>query len=103
LLLPNAIDISSYPFRERSKLSPNIMWLRAFHAIYNPVLGVDVLAALAEIDADARLTMIGPDKGDGSLDQTRARALQLGVEGRLTIAGPIPKSAVPQRLAEHDV
>ncbi len=103
LLVPNAIDTSIYPFRERSRLSPNIVWLRAFHSIYNPVLAVDVLAALAEGEGDARLTMIGPDKGDGTAEQTRARAVQLGVEGRLTIAGPVAKLAVPQRLAEHDV
>lgn len=103
LLVPNAIDASTYPFRERSTLSPNIVWLRAFHSIYNPVMGIDVLAALAESDVDARLTMIGPDKGDGTLDRTRARAMQLGVEGRLTIAGSVPKSAVPQSLAKHDI
>lgn len=103
LLLPNAIDISIYPFRERSNLHPRVAWLRAFHSIYNPVLAVDVLASLAEGASDVHLTMIGPDKGDGSLDRTRARAVQLGVEGRLNITGPIPKSAVPERLAEHDV
>lgn len=103
VLLPNAIDISTYPFRERRTLRPKLVWLRAFHSIYNPVLAVDVLAALAETNAGVELAMIGPDKADGSLDRTRARATQLGVEGRLNITGPVPKSEVPERLAEHDV
>ena len=65
-LLPNGLDLSACSFMVRSKPRPQLVWLRAFHAIYNPVLAVRVLSRLKAIFPDVHLTMIGPDKGDGS-------------------------------------
>ena len=38
-LLPNSLDVSRYPFRVREQVRPQLVWLRAFHQIYNPDLG----------------------------------------------------------------
>jgi glycosyltransferase involved in cell wall biosynthesis len=100
--MPNGLDLSAYP-RRVSAASPRLIWLRAFHRVYNPELAVRVLARLADRFPAARLTMIGPDKGDGALQHTERAARELGVFDRLDVRGQIPKSAVPDALAKADV
>jgi glycosyltransferase involved in cell wall biosynthesis len=81
----------------------HLIWLRAFHAIYNPVLAVEVLARIRTEYPEVRLTMIGPDKRDGSLQQAKAAAHRLGVAPAVSFRGPIPKSDVPWHLAQAGI
>jgi len=94
-LLPNAIELSSYPFRARRRVRPTLVWLRAFHEIYNPMLAVDVLRQLQE----AKLTMIGPDKGDGTRQRVEAAAHGRQIE----LAGKVAKAEVPHWLNRGDI
>jgi glycosyltransferase involved in cell wall biosynthesis len=103
LLIPNAIDTRSYRFHSRKNAAPKLVWLRAFHELYNPVLAVRVMARLVQEFPDAHLTMIGPDKGDGSLQRTRQEAERLGITGNVTIKGSVPKQKVPESLAQADI
>lgn len=102
-LLPNPIDLARYPFRQRDRLQPRLIWLRALQQMYHPVMAVQVLARLLPRFPEMTLTMVGADKGDGSLAQTRAEARRLGVDGRIQWAGSVPKSTVPGLLAQHDI
>jgi glycosyltransferase involved in cell wall biosynthesis len=103
LLVPNALPLAAFAYRERSVARPRLVWVRAFHATYNPALAPRVLAALSGDLPDATLTMIGRDKGDGSLEATRAAAAELGVLGRVRMVGPVANEEVPKHLDEHDV
>ncbi|HET9794570.1 MAG TPA: glycosyltransferase family 4 protein [Thermoanaerobaculia bacterium] len=102
-VIPNPLAISRYPFRLRAGPRPRIVWLRAFHRIYRPELAPAVLAEVLSKHPDATLTMIGPDKGDGSLAQTRAAAAAAGVADRVTILGAVPKKDVPGVLAGGEI
>jgi len=102
-LLPNAIDLAAYPFRVRTNPAPHLVWLRAFHAIYNPNLAVRLLPELVGRYPDARLTMVGPDKGEGSLQSFERTVRALGQEGRVEIAGSVPKAEVPMWLNRGDI
>jgi glycosyltransferase involved in cell wall biosynthesis len=102
-LLPNALDLNAYPFRLRAAPRPRLVWLRAFHEIYNPTLAPEVVRLLAEAHPEVRLTMVGPDKGDGSLQRTRARAEALGVAERIAFPGAVPKAEVPRWMGEGDI
>jgi len=102
-LIPNALELERYAFRERSVAAPRIVWLRSFHAIYNPTLAPRALALIAATHPEARLLMIGTDTGDGSFQATRAAAESLGVADRVEFPGGIPKTEVPTRLQEGDV
>lgn len=102
-LIPNALDLVDYEFRERNRPAPHLVWLRSFHDIYNPMLAPVVLARLVVVHPAARLTMIGADSGDGSFQATRAAAERLGVADRVSFPGGIPKSEVPRFLHEGDV
>jgi glycosyltransferase involved in cell wall biosynthesis len=102
-LLPNPLDISRYAFRPRTSARPKLVWLRAFHSIYNPALAPQVVARLAADFADVQLSMVGPDKQDGSLEQTRQMAETLGVTERISFTGPVPKLEVPKAIAAGDI
>lgn len=103
LLIPNPIDISCYSFVHRVSPNPHLVWLRAFHQIYNPSLAPRLLALLVKDFPDVRLTMIGPDKGDGSLDLTQNVAEELGVADRISYAGAVSKERVPEALQSGDI
>jgi glycosyltransferase involved in cell wall biosynthesis len=62
-VVPNVIQLDQYPFRERSRIAPRLIWMRSFHPIYNPEMAVEVLADLRKSYPQATLTMAGVDKG----------------------------------------
>lgn len=103
MLLPNAVDLSSYPFQHRSQSAPRLTWLRAFHTIYNPILAAKALSLLVNEFPNIRLTMFGPDKDDGSLKATQEWAENAGITASIHIAGSIPKTEVPSALASYDI
>jgi glycosyltransferase involved in cell wall biosynthesis len=103
LLIPNPIDLAAYAFRPRDRPGPRLIWMRAFHEIYNPTLAPRVLALLSKQFPEATLAMIGPDKGDGSLESVRRTAADLRVQDRLSLPGGITKSAVPEWLDKGDI
>lgn len=103
VLVRNAIDLQSYTFRYRPNPSPNLAWLRAFHAIYSPTSIVQVLTLLSKDFPNIELTMFGPDKGDGSLNSTISLAKESRISNQLHIPGPIPKSEIPYRLGAFDI
>jgi glycosyltransferase involved in cell wall biosynthesis len=103
LILPNAIDIPAYPFRPRETATPRLIWLRAFHRIYQPSTAVRSLALLAADFPDIRLSMAGPDKQDGSLAEARSLAVSLGVAGRIDFSGRLSKAEIPRFLNQGDI
>jgi glycosyltransferase involved in cell wall biosynthesis len=102
-LLPNPLDIGRYPFAPRQRPQPRLVWLRAFHRIYNPTLAPRVVALLAREFPNVHLTMVGPDKGDGSLQATQHLAVELGVAGRIAWLGGVLKADVPVWLSQGDI
>jgi glycosyltransferase involved in cell wall biosynthesis len=103
VLLPNALDLQRYPFRLRDRAQPKLVWLRAFHEIYNPSLAIGALRVLADRFPEIHLTMIGPDKGDGSLERARDHASTLGVVEKIAIVGGVPKAKVGEWLNQGDI
>lgn len=103
MVIPNAIDLSAYSFRERSIVHPRLVWLRAFHKVYNPLMAVEVLNLLKNDFPDIYLLMIGPDKHDGTLDAVRAAVKKYALEKNVVLHEAISKSRVPSFLAAHDI
>jgi glycosyltransferase involved in cell wall biosynthesis len=103
VLLPNPLDLSKYSFQHRKHPNPKLIWLRAFHEIYNPSLAVRVIANLVRDFPNVHLMMIGPDKGDRSFQATKKVAAKLGVLERLTWTGPVTKKEIPHLLQEGDI
>ena len=101
--IPSPFRINEYFFQHRKNVKADLLWLRAFHEIYNPQLAIKVVKKLVEMNVDVHLSMIGPDKGDGSLSRTKATAKRIGVIDRVDFVGPIPKTSVPDWLTKGDV
>jgi len=79
--IPNAFNLGNYDFKERVLEHINLLWVRSFSEIYNPLLAVKVLKHLIEKGYSATLCMVGPDS-DGSLKQVKqyCQLHQLDVE-----------------------
>lgn len=101
-VIPNALDLSRYPFRHRKAAKPRLIWLRAFHRIYAPETAIQTLTLLVKEFPEVQLTMVGPDK-DGSLARCRALAEELGVANHVAFVPGIPPKKVPEALSSADV
>ncbi len=62
IFIPNTIDITFYPFKERVVKEPKLLWVRSFSTIYNPEMAIEVLYELKKEYPNATLCMVGPDK-----------------------------------------
>jgi len=102
-VIPNLVDISSHNFIHRVSPIAQLVWIRAFHEIYNPWMAPEVISLLIKAFPDIQLTMVGPDKGDGSFDRTLAEANRLGVKERIEFPGFVPKVDVPEWLNKADI
>jgi glycosyltransferase involved in cell wall biosynthesis len=100
-VIPNTIDFDSYPFRARTQIAPRLLWMRAFHPIYDPLTAVAALAVLRKRHPLATLTMGGPDMG--LLDVTRAETERLGVADAVRFVGFLDEAAKRAAGAEHDI
>ncbi|CAG0992570.1 Phosphatidyl-myo-inositol mannosyltransferase [Anaerolineae bacterium] len=103
ILLPNPIELANYPYRYRGTLQPQLVWLRAFHTIYNPSLAIQVVGMLKGTFPEIHLTMVGPNKGDGSFEQCQAEVSKLGLTTQVTFSGGVKKSEVPNWLQKGDI
>jgi glycosyltransferase involved in cell wall biosynthesis len=102
-LIPNPIKIANYPYRRRSAARPNLVWLRAMHQTYNPILALEAIELLVAEFPSIHLTMAGPDKGDGTAAQVQQEIVQRKLSDHVTLLGPVAKSEVPAKLAEADI
>lgn len=102
-VVPNGIHLSAYRPRLRSSPRPRLVWLRSFAGIYNPAMAVRVVAELCAEWPDIELVMAGPDKGDGTMQQVRRVAAELGVEHTLKLPGLVAKEKIPELLDAADV
>lgn len=102
-LLPNPVSLEAYEYRLRARPLPRLVWLRAFHDMYNPTLAPEIVARLAKDFPDVKLMMVGRNKGDGSYERTRAAAATLGVGNRITFPGGVPNGEVPAWMNKGDI
>jgi len=100
--IPNNITINDYPFHQKVTIKPSLLWVRSFHAIYNPALAIKIVHALSVTYPDVNLTMVGPDK-DGSLDTCKALIDELKLQDKVTFTGLLPRAEWTKLAASHDI
>ncbi len=86
--IPNTLEMEDYPFLERKKVTPKLLWVRSFSEIYNPLLALEIVEILKKKGTDVSLCMVGPDK-DGSLQRCKKVAEEL--ELPVTFTGLLSK------------
>lgn len=102
LFIPNILDISGSKFKLREEIQPNLLWVRAFKHIYNPLLAVEVLKLLKQEYSEAKLCMIGPVKDD-SFDLVKEKVVEYGLEKDVEFTGVLSKGEWYQKSEEYDI
>lgn len=103
VVISNPVDVSLHSLRATSRELRRILWLRSFHETYNPMMALRTFGRVRKIFPDSSLTMVGPDKGDGSFDRCRAYAAASGLDAEVTFVMGIPKHDVPEIMSQHDI
>lgn len=88
-LIPNVISIAELPFSLRKETQLNLLWVRSFAALYNPMLAIQVVEVLLQQGYSPTLTMVGPEK-DGEL--ARCQAVVDAKKLPITFTGMLPKA-----------
>jgi glycosyltransferase involved in cell wall biosynthesis len=102
-IIPNPIELDKYVYRLRERPAPKLIWLRAFHAVYQPEMALRVASMLCGDYPVLELVMIGPDKGDGTLQRVEAMVREMGLERQVKIIGAVAKEDVPRWLDSADI
>ncbi len=98
--LPNPLYVDNYRFKTRKILRPELLWVRAFDKIYNPMLALQTLEILLKDHPEAGLKMVGPDK-DGSLSTCRKYAEERNLP--VTFTGKLKKQQWKALAADCDI
>ena len=101
-LIPNVIQIENYTYKERNKIGPKLLFVRAFAEIYNPKMAISVLDKVKKKYKDAKLCMIGPDR-DGSLKGVQQLTKELHLENSVEFTGVLSKTEWHKKSADFDI
>ena len=102
IMIPNCIDLESYSFFHRISCSPNLLWVRSFHKIYNPKMAILVLNELLKDFPNASLCMVGPDK-DGSLEECEKLSIELNIQKNILFTGLLKKNEWIEKSKKFDI
>ncbi len=100
--IPNILDISQYPYKERHPVRPRLLYVRAFAKHYNPGLAVEVLKKLKQKYPEAQLCMVGPDK-DGTLARVKQLTAHYGLSDSVLFTGVLPKPEWHKLSEDYDI
>lgn len=98
--IPNSIEIENYLFSQRTYITPNILWVRSFSEMYNPLMAVKVFKFIKDSGVDASLCMVGPDS-DGSFHDIKALAKDYHID--VTFTGKLTKHQWTQISENYNV
>jgi glycosyltransferase involved in cell wall biosynthesis len=100
-VIPNSIDLTTYAWRIRERARPRMLWMRAFHPLYNPALAVEVLARVLRKFPEATLTLAGQDRGE---EPSLRRLVETrGLSGYVRFAGFLDASGKAREADACDV
>ncbi|HRF35010.1 MAG TPA: glycosyltransferase [Cyclobacteriaceae bacterium] len=101
-IIPNALEIRHYQYKNRCGIEPNILWVRAFDLIYNPILALRALRLVLLKFPLARLTMVGPVK-DSSFQECVEYVKLHGLEDSVLFKGLLTREQWVQDSTEYDI
>ncbi len=100
--IPNILDIENYTFKKRERLSPKILWVRAFKHLYNPMMAIEVLLEVKKEFPNASLCMIGPEKDD-SYNLVKTRIENENLESSVQLTGVMKPKDWHKKSEEFDI
>lgn len=100
-VISNVIDLKGYPFKLRREIAPKLIWMRAFHSIYNPELAIKAFALVREEFSNATLVMAGVDKGlESSIKQM---VCDLGLQREVRFPGFLDSRRKVYEFTQADI
>ena len=101
-VIPNILKIANYKYQPRKIIRPKLLYVRAFHQIYNPTMAVRVLHLVQQKYPAATLCMIGPGK-DASFQETKDLAVKLGLAKSIQYTGVLSKDEWHKMSEGYDI
>jgi glycosyltransferase involved in cell wall biosynthesis len=101
-LIPNVIPLHQYPFKQRKRIAPKLLYVRAFAKIYNPTMAIEVLKELKNTYPKAILCMIGPDK-DGTLEDVKQLINKYHLNKSIEITGVLSQEEWHKKSQQYDI
>lgn len=99
--LPNPINLDWFPYNRNTVKPFSILWVRAFHEIYNPEFAIEVFNQIQQKYPDATLTMVGPDKGE--LNPCLKLIQKYNLTDKVCIPGKVNNHELAQYYHTHAV
>jgi len=99
-IIPNAIELDKFPFKERKSFAPKMLWVRRFQGRYNPMMAIKVLESLKKEYPTAELCMVGPEK-DGSLQKCKEYAEKQKL--KVLFTGKLKKKEWAKVSTDYDI
>lgn len=94
VIIPNGIDRKIYKRCDMKNVG-NILFLRAFNKIYDPITLIKAFSIVLETVPFANLTLIGYDMKDGTYEKSLECIKLLGIKKNVVVKPPIEKSDIP--------
>lgn len=100
--IPNTINIKEYQYKNRKKIQPKLLWVRAFKNIYNPKLAIETLQLLKVAYPETILCMIGPFSNVSYSDSLQL-IKKYNLENSVEFTGVLTKQKWHKKSKEYDV
>ena len=100
-VIPNVVDLDAYPYKLRRRVSPKLIWMRSFHAIYNPQMAINVFSSVRKTEPTATLIMAGVDKG--LEPKIKEMAGKLGLQDDVRFPGFLGTEAKIKEFTDADI
>lgn len=101
-VISNPLNLKLYKATPKAYDAPRLLWLRAFHNIYNPQMAIEVLHELRKIYPYASLCMVGPDK-DGSMESCKRLVTLYHLEDCVEFAGFLEKKEMIEKASACNI
>lgn len=99
--IPNFIEVNKYIFKKRDTIQPKLFWIRAFQDIYNPLLALEVFKKIMILYPNAKMKMVGPDKG--LLTEVKKEILKNKFEDQISLSGKLSKIEWTTLAGDFDI
>lgn len=97
--IPNPIRLNNVYFKERKKISPDIVVTRSFEEVYNIPLAIHAFSKIQETFPDSSLRLVG----DGSLeDELKTLVKKLNLKN-VIFTGRISNDEIGEQLNQADI
>lgn len=100
-IISNILQLEKYTYRQRDTIKPYILWMRAFHGIYDPRTAIDIFEKVQQRYPDARLTMAGQDRG--LLTSIKRLVKQKGLKEHIRFTGFLDTKKKQEEFSRNDI